>query len=234
MITKEQNDALLVVGNSVMQNPSWSDYAWYCFDREKGLRKEAFKHLENFLKTTDKWTLNDKINFLKFILPLFETIPKADYGPFPNPLSKKLVEPTLLKWCDMEKIENLPFRWYGKFYRSEKHLFKALELNPIDDLARQTLIKWWIYDIYYSVHHLPEFYIGNPFEDAKLGEKIMEHIQQLTTSELKEYWKEELEKYFDLVENYIEWKVSKHINFEKWGQANKKRTQLDLAAIYYV
>ena len=48
MIAKDQNIALLTVGNSALKNADWTDYANYCFDREKGLRKEAFKHLDKF------------------------------------------------------------------------------------------------------------------------------------------------------------------------------------------
>lgn len=32
----------MTVGNSALKNPDWVEYANYCFDREKGLRKEAF------------------------------------------------------------------------------------------------------------------------------------------------------------------------------------------------
>jgi len=233
MVTKEQNKALLIVGNSAMQNPDWVDYASYCFCREKGLRKEAFRHIDNFLLLTENWKFDNKINFVKFALNLFETVPEADYGAFPTPLSKKLIEPTLIEWCGTEKIDNAPFRWYGKFYKSEEHLFKALELNPKDDLSRQTLIKWWVNSIYYSIHHLPEYYIGNPFDDIKLGEKINEHIQKLTIIELKEYWEKKLDVNLDIVLNYIDWKKYDHMNFKKWGEKNKKRTGLGIITVYY-
>jgi len=53
----------------------------------------------------------------------------------------------------------------GTYYRTEKHIFKALEINPADDLARQTILSWWTYGIYYSIHHLPEGYIGELGDD---------------------------------------------------------------------
>ena len=142
MIAKGQNKALLTVGNEALKNADWADYAKYCFDREKGLRKEAFKHLDKFLKSTEAWNLEKKIDFVKFLFPFFENLEEADYGPFPQPLSDKLVKPTLTTWCDKEQIDNNPFRWFGKYYRSEEHLFKALEINPTDDLARQTILSW--------------------------------------------------------------------------------------------
>ncbi|HEX7869303.1 MAG TPA: hypothetical protein VF455_04240 [Chryseobacterium sp.] len=233
MIAKDQNIALLIVGNAALKNSDWTEYANYCFAREKGLRKEAFKYLENFLKSTAEWTFEQKIGFVKFLFPFFETVEDADYGPFPQPLSDKLIKPTLTEWCETEKTDENPFRWYGKYYRSEEHLFKALEINPKDDLARQTILGWWIDDIYNSVHHLPDYYIGEPLYDIQLSEKIKSQIQQLTTSELKEYWTKELEQDLELVKNYINWKNSGHQNFEKWGTENNKRTSNGTTTIYY-
>lgn len=233
MIAKGQNIALLTVGNSALKNSKWKDYANYCFDREKGLRKNALKYLEIFLKSTENWTFEDKVDFIKFLFPFFENVEDADYGGFPQPLSEKLIKPTLMSWCNIEQIDNNPFRWFGRYYGSEEHLFKALELNPADDLARQVLIKRWAYNIYYSIHHLPEYYIGNPFDDIELGEKVKNQIQQLTNSELKEYWTNYLEEDLEFVRNYIEWKVSQHSNFEKWGQENNKKTDYGITTYYY-
>lgn len=233
MIAKGQNIALLKVGNSALENSKWTDYANYCFDREKGLRKSAFNYLEKFLKSTETWTLEDKIEFAKFLFPFFENVEDADYGPFPQPLNEKLIKPTLASWCEIEQIDNNPFRWFGSYYGSEEHLFKALELNPTDDLTRQVLIKRWTYNIYHSVHHLPEYYIGDPSDDIKLGEKAQEQIEKLTTLELREYWTKYLEEDLEFVRNYIEWKVSQHSNFEKWGQENNKKVDRGTITFYY-
>jgi hypothetical protein len=233
MIAKEQNIALLTVGNSALKNSDWTDYANYCFAREKGLRKDAFRHLDIFLNKTESWTTESKIEFVKFLFQFFDTVEEADYGPFPHPLSDKLVKPILIKWCATEKTDGNPFRWYGKYYNSEDHLFKALEINPSDDIARQILLGKWTYNIYFSVHHLPEGYIGEPHEDILLGEKIKEHIAKLTTQELRQKWTKEAEEDLELVCNYIEWKTSGQEDFEKWGQANKKRTGYGIQRTYY-
>ena len=233
MIAKDQNIALLTVANAANKNPAWTNYANYCLDRERGFRKQAFIHLDKFLESTTKWTLDEKIEFLKFIFSYFENLPQADYGPFPQPLSDRFVKPTLIVWCDLEKIDNNPFRWFGKYYQSEEHLFKALDLNPADDLARQAILTRWTSRIYFSVHHLPDGYIGDPFEDIKLGEKIYQQIQLLTTEKLREYWTKEADEDLELVRNYIAWKVSGHSNLEKWGQENNKRVSYGITRVYY-
>lgn len=233
MIAKDQNTALLIVGKAAQVNPDWADYASYCLDREKGLRKEAFRHLDSFLAAAMPWPADKKIAFIRFLFPFFESVPEADYGPFPQPLSDRLIKPALQQWCEVETVDNNPFRWYGKYYRSEQHLFRALELSPADDLARQAILLWWTDAINYSVHHLPEYYIGDPYEDGRLGGKINEQIQRLAVPELREYWTNRLEKDLELVRNYIAWKTSGHPDLEKWGQENNKRVSSDANDAYY-
>ena len=233
MISKDQNIALLTVGKAASENSEWTDYAHYCLDRERGFRKEAFQHLDKFIKSTESWTFEKRIAFVKFLFSFFEQVQEADYGPFPQPLNRKLVQPTLKKWCETETTDGNPFRWYGTYYRSEEHLLKALEINPEDDAARQVILSWWTYDMYYSLHHLPDGYIGEPFDDIQLGEKIKAQILQLTTPELKEQWTKELEDDLELVKNYMDWQTSEHPDFEKWGLENGKRTGYGLTRGYY-
>jgi len=233
MITKDQNIALLKVGNAALKKDEWVEYAYYCLEREKGLRKEAFKHLDNFLKSTADWAEEQKIDFIKFLFQYFESVRDADYGPFPQPLSDKVIKPTLELWCENEKNDSKPFRWYGKYYRSESHILKALEINSLDDKARQVLLNWWTYEIYYSVHHLPEGYIGNPNDDLELANKIKEQINGLTEPKLRDHWINELEEDLELVKNYIQWKESGHPNLEIWGKENNKRVSYGLTRIYY-
>ncbi len=164
---------------------------------------------------------------------MFESIAEADYGGFPQPLSQQLIKPTLEKWCKFEKTDSSPFRWYGKYYRNEDYLFKALEINPSDDLARSKILDWWTYSIYYSIHHLPEGYIGNLQEDLLLIEKIKEQISLLTDATSKEYYTKELNEDLEIIQNYVKWKKSGHSDFEEWGKENKKRVGYNLTRVYY-
>jgi len=85
MITAEQNQALLAVGNAAAHHPGWADYTAYCLTRERGLRKDAFQHLTTFLAKAESWTFDQKVEFTSFLFPFFETVESADYGPFPSP-----------------------------------------------------------------------------------------------------------------------------------------------------
>jgi hypothetical protein len=233
MISQDQNKALLTVGNAALTNPNWTEYANYCLAREKGLRKMAFNYLEDFLASAAKWTIDQKIEFIKFLFPFFEIIEDADYGPFPQPLSERLAKPTLEYWCENESKDERPFRWLGIYYRSEEHLLRAIELNPNDDTSRQQLLNCWLYNIYYSIHHLPEGYIGEPLEDLELAEKAIKQIEQLTDSDLKDKWKKRLDANLEFIYNYIEWKKSGNPHFEQWGNDNNKKVSYGTKTYYY-
>lgn len=233
MITNEQDDALRIVGNAALENPGWTDYANYCFEREKGLRKEAFRYLDSFLKSAEKWETEEKRAFLRFLFPLIETIPDADYGPFPQLLREKLVKPGLLEWCEAEQSDNNPFRWYGKYCNDETYLLKALKINPADDLSREALISGWIDVIDHAIHHLPEGYIGEPDKDRELAEDIKSQIHLLSSAERQNYWINELEEGLELVNNYLEWKKSGHANLVDWGAENNKKVAYGLNRVYY-
>lgn len=233
MIADDQNQALLMVGTAASGTPAWADYAAYCFAREQGLRKVAFHHLDALLSQAEQWSQDQRIAFVCFLFPFFETVEAADYGPFPQPLSERLVKPTLLAWCALAPVDARPFRWFGKYYRDQDYLLKALSIAPHDDAARETLLGWWLYSIYYAVHHLPKGYIGTPADDLALGEQIRDHIRQLTLPERRAYWTHELEADLELVRNYAAWRASGHPDLVQWGLEYHKRISYDAGATYY-
>lgn len=233
MIDESQNIALLTVGNAAAKNPQWKKYAQYCFLREKGLRKESFSQLNEFLQNTDNWTEEEKIKFVEFLFLFCETVQDADYGSLPQPLSEKLIKPTLEQWCLKETVNSKPFRWYGKYYRSHEHLNKALEINSHDDEARQVLLEWGTGHLDCSVHHLPEYYIGDFKDDMLFIEEMQNHINKLADSKLQQYWTNELMESGELVINYAEWNESGHPDLIKWGEENNKRVSSGVQTFYY-
>jgi len=255
-MTTEYNE-FLTIGKIAAENEMWIKYAQYCFDRDKGLRKQAFERLNDFLKNTESWTDEEKIKFVTFLCPYYEDM--SLYCPFPHPLSEKLIKPTLEKWCSSEVADSNPFRWYGMFYGNSEYLKKALELNQHegkmrqnllekidseyldgilklnsqDDQVRQILLQRGINRLWYSVHHLPDGYIGEPKEDLILIDELQNEIAKLSDIKLQQFWTEELEEYTELVTNYVEYKKSGDLDLEKWGEENHKRVSSGVNAYYY-
>ena len=234
MIKESVNREILIADKIVAENEEWIELAQYLLDRDKGLRKQAFVHLNEFLKSTESWTKEEKIRFVAFLLPFFEA---DSYISFPQPLSEKLVKPTLEEWCLKETTDSRPFRWYGKFYSGLEHLNKALEINLQDEKARQFLIEKGIDRLYFAVHHMPEGYIADSDEEVKedlaLIYELQNHISKLSDIKLQRLLTSELENYAELVKNYVEWKKSGHSDLKKWGEENHKRVSSGVGVYYY-
>ena len=232
MIAESQNIILLKCGNAAAENAEWFEFAEYCFEREKGFRKEAFSHLNVFLKNTNSWSKLQKRNFIAFLFQYFENEIDS-YGLFPHPLSEKLIKPVLENWCEEETSNSNPFRWCGQILYNRKYIFKALEINPKDDKARNILLSFWTYDLYYSVHHLPEGYIGDYEKDLQLAEKVQKEINLLADIQSQKRWTDTLNEDLELIKNYKEWKNSGHPDLEKWGEENNKIVSYRLSRTYY-
>jgi len=197
----------------------WDLYAQYCFARMNGLRSDSFSYLDQFLKIAGDWTFDERKKFTCFLLEYIEACDEPDYDIFPHPLYENLIKPTLNKWCESEKMDSKPFRWSG----SQDVLLKALEINPFDDKARETLLQKWMHQIYFSVHHLPDGYIGDINADLPLLDKIKEQIGLLQNSEKQKDFTQSMAEDEELILNYKEWKKSGADNFKQWGIDHKKK-----------
>ncbi len=234
MIAGSESEALLIVGKEAMLNSKWTEYAQYCFDREKGLRRDAFTHLNKFLDFADDWTFEEKVEFVRFLFPYCENVTNADYGPLPHPLMERLIKPVLEEWCIKEAGDSTPFRWYGKYCHGGRgYIDKALTINPVDYVAREILTEWSIDGLFYSVHHLPDIYIGDYKEDLLLIKEVEAHIQLLADSQRQEYWTKRLESVAELISNYADWVESGHPNLQEWGEKNKKNVSSGVKIYYY-
>lgn len=218
----EQQQALLAAADAASKHPTYQPLAAYLQQREKGNRAAAFKHLTTFISDAQQWPLNAQTAFLSFFCPWVETHPMAAEKLMPHPLKEKLVKPILLQWCKAPNKHHKAFRWYGMFFRSEEHLQTALQLCPSDDAARETLLTRWADTIYFSIHHLPDGYLGAPQSDLHLLDKIRNEINQLANAQQREAWHQKISEDHEIVTNYLAWKQSDHSNFAEWGRTNKK------------
>ena len=47
--------------------PAWAEYAQFCELLERGLRKDAFTHLESFIESAAKWSLSERRKFVSWL-----------------------------------------------------------------------------------------------------------------------------------------------------------------------
>jgi hypothetical protein len=148
--------------NALSESIAWQDYATFCSDYERGLRKQAFQVLERFLSRMQLEPFAERRRFVHWLLTLADEQP-GSHMMIPYPLRVRVVEPTLLEWSLVEPLNSEPFRWIG----DSESLEKAVALNATDQLAVKRLIRLLLNQVGMATHELPRGYLGSPSEDLQ-------------------------------------------------------------------
>lgn len=250
MIGIRQNECLRNVAGQASRNDAWTDYAQYCCDREGGLRRRAFQHLERFLGRAKSWSFDDRSEFANWLCLRIAEFGESDScGLIPLPLAEQLVVPTLREWAAREATNSLPCRWLGMFFSGVVYpglraglsksaddafslLREALHRNPNDDVARIRLIEMIIGDAEFSCHHLPDYYIGEPKEDLAALAEAVELLFGVTDPAQNARLQSELDHVSQLIDDWIRCTDAGNSDFNQWC-IDRGRTYRWIKAYYY-
>ena len=161
------------------------EYKNYLINREKGLRKEAFQHLELFIKDFETRSEAEQLQFIRTLFELENTSFIMDEG-IPYPL-RKVLNGKLQKCCERGNVDEKMFYWAGKYLYRMDYIRKSLEINPNYDDARIFIIKEKLDRLWFATHHLPDYYCkdGEEYEDLKLCEVTQNEIEKIVSEEKK-------------------------------------------------
>jgi hypothetical protein len=250
VISSGQNQCLRDVAVLALNNAAWADYAAYCTDRERGLRRQAFRHLDRFLATARSWSFEVRKEFVNWLcLQLADYRETDGYGLIPQPLIDRLVISTLDEWANKESTDASPHRWMGLFFAraaysamraglwqsprdAYSHLRAALDRDPNDQLARIRIIEMLIGDAEYSCHHLPDIYIGDPTADATRLAEATEHLVYVCDPGQKARLQSELGHVSQLIEDWVSFKNADESDFNQWCSDRGRQYQW-VRAYYY-
>jgi hypothetical protein len=232
MITKKQNSACLIVGEKALQNPEWKDYGDYCLNREKGLRKQAFSHLESFLCQAVTWSFEKKLEFVQWLCDLMDTVADASYGPYPTPLSQRLFIPLFEEWIKKEPNNAEVFALKAQYTVDFESYKIAVRIDPENQRARLALARQCAYDIWYSTHHLPEYFIGNEKDILSIVAEGKGHIAHLHNGIRKDDIFADILNEEQLLQDWIEFNLEGGEDFNIWC-TNKERHYKWIKAYYY-
>ena len=157
-------------------------------NREKGFRKEAFQHLELFIKDFETRSEAEQLQFIRTLFELENTSFIMGAG-VPYPL-KKVLNSKLQKFCESGNVDEKIFYWAGKYLYRMDYIRKSLEINPNYDDARIFIIKEKLDRLWFATHHLPDYYCkdGEEYEDLKLCDVTQNEIEKIVSEEKKEYF----------------------------------------------
>lgn len=206
--------------------PAWEGYARYCRLRERGLRGDALRYLGEFLRAAEKWTFEERREFAVWLSRMLEARENRYDDLTPHPLIAKLLRPTLLEWAEREPGDVLPHRWLGMFFSgyphaksgwsSREHLRRAIELDPAEQPARIRLIHHQLGSLDFAVHHLPDYYIGDPGEDLAFTTGVAGLIEGVADPGTRSELRAELEGIRQLVEDWVAFHEEGGGDFDEW------------------
>ena len=179
-------------------NPAWVEYAKYCELLEKGLRKDALVKLSNFIESSSAWPFAERKEFVSWLY-LFAYPTRFLDQLLPHPLRVKLLEPTLAEWMCRESGNSEPHRWIGGI----EHLTEAIRLNPNDEIACHLLVSTILGHVRYSIHELPDGYLGNPEEDLSLLGDAEGALNKLSDVEKKSAYRDEIAEMRKSISAYL-------------------------------
>jgi hypothetical protein len=115
--------------------PAWADYAAFCEEYERGLRREAFSILERFISSMERAPFAERRRFVSWLSERTDRR-EGRHMLIPHQFYVRVVEPTLLEWTAVEPLCSEPHLWLGGF----EHVKCAFELKPDNQLARRKLL----------------------------------------------------------------------------------------------
>jgi len=196
-----RTDSNIIKTLAKLTNSNYGLFSEYCDLLNKGLRKEALKHLNSFIELTNNWDYKGRTTFCNFLFSLSQTDNDLDIVLSRN-LNEKLIKPTLIEMTLSEPNNYLPFKWYGEYFNNTLFLKKAYNLKPEDKSIRILLLNRLENDLSLSTHHLPDTYLGDYLEDISninLAFSILSSIEDksLVEGNLKRFTtiKNEIEDY---------------------------------------
>lgn len=232
MIAEDQNKALLYLAEAFQEE---ENYQKFLILREKGLKKQAFAHLEAFVKEFQQKNEEKQLQFIEKFFSFDGKLPyDVVYVGLPYPFSRILF-PLLKQFCEKYPDNADLHYWYGSKMQEIEYIHKALHINPELEKAKIYLIEQKLKWLDHATHHLPDYYItdGEEAEDLALCNALKAEIEALKDEKQKDFYQKERQGFQELVENYILWKQSGTSDLKKWGEENQKRVSSGIIAVYY-
>jgi hypothetical protein len=179
--------------------PEWSDYATYCTDYERGLRRQAFATLDAFIVRMKCAPFAERKRFVSWLMHHADGR-EGEHMLVPHPVRTRLVEPTCNEWIEVEPASSEPHRWLGSY----DHLKVALRLDATDEIARRKFLICVLKEIRYLTHELPAGYLGDPQEDLIVLGEAQAAVAGLSNQDERKDFEVEFARQRKLIEDHCQ------------------------------
>ncbi|MES2072000.1 MAG: hypothetical protein V4488_16710 [Pseudomonadota bacterium] len=204
------------IANQAVALPHLENFSRYCILRSNGLRKDALSALKAFLNGATSLSFDERRKIVVWLLETQLRAPRV-HQLLPHPVTRELIEPTLVEWIRLFPMEASAHRWRGYVSRNIDALKRAVEIDAGDSIARGLLISQLISEVDFATHHLAE---GSFIGEVTEAMATLEDIRHLLTELPAGTKRTELESCFNeqhqLVHDWVEYKSNPIGSFQEW------------------
>jgi hypothetical protein len=213
-------------------HPNLTALASYCRYREKGLRREAFSALEDFLSVARSF---DSAAARSAAVTILESSARASgaHQFLTQPLITRFLLPTLRSWMEEEPTTGTPVRWLGMLSRDDELLGKALSMCPEDISVRKMLIGSDLSCAEYATHHLDEtIFLGNVDQVIAALAHAKELIANAPEAESLAHLTSEVHYFDTLIADWLTYSENPTCSFPEWCAKQGRKYSYPIK-IYY-
>ncbi len=220
------------IGEKYCNIYGYEAFASYCFLKEKGLKKEALKAINEFISSTKCMSIEEQRRIADEIISL-SYHNKDIHQLISHPLMQFLLE-VFKNWAEEVSEDVIPYRWLGYISNDLENYEKALEINPTDEISIIMLVQASLSHIDYQTHHLSETRFIGKIEDARNSlEKADELINKLQPGQLKDKMLDEYRYFLSLINRWEEYKQEQRtLSFTEWCKSKGEHFKF-WSIVYY-
>ncbi|MEO7680848.1 MAG: hypothetical protein ABIS14_09180 [Sphingomonas sp.] len=175
MPRNEDLDRLATLAHDIAERPAWRGFAAYLDLRAKGRRVEALRALDAFLDDAARWDFAARQSLLLWLAQRRADLLIANLL-IPQPLWRRVIAPTASEWLVREPESARANYLYAVYVATTEeggvqpldYVRTAIRLDPRDQMARTTFVRWVAGDVQNAQHELPwHGYLGVATEDVR-------------------------------------------------------------------
>lgn len=207
-------------------------YAEYCHYRDIGIRKLAFKKIEEFIKYCESCSIIQQQDISLFLLELIYKNQEIHHL-LSDPLKKYLVK--IMQVRKDSDGDSLAYQWLGYLCNNMDMYKKGLELDSSNQICRKALINLDINQLDWQTHHLHESLFIGTLDDALI---TLEHAYRislgLSDQKDKKLFEESYLYYNGLISAWEQYqKSNRTVSFHDWCKETGLQFE-SYQSVYYV
>lgn len=212
-------DGLKRIGEVYAGRDGYAGLSRYCLLREQGLKKPAFKALDEFLALTRSLeTARQRTIACEVAQLAFSN--RDTHQLLSHPLTSFLRQ-VLSAWCDEAPALAEPYRWMGKLTGETAWFHTALAHDPQDQVSLRQLALDELGEVDFMAHHLHEsIFLGDEAVAASKLDHVSALAVQIESPKTRSYLEAQVRELRELLAAWATYREQdRGVGFAQWSEA---------------